>query len=308
MSPKNNNKMTMEVNIMTEIQLITFLKIAKYKSYSKAAFMLSVTQPTVTSRIKSLESSLEFKLFSRKGHEISLTKEGKLFVEYAENILTYMKHSKGIINMTKEPIIKVGFSPGYSYSFMVEVLKTIKMMGNISIQIIEGYDSVRLNEMILASEVDLIFTRNLLTNHPDIFSEYLFDNNLVLVLSRKHDLSEKNDITLNDLHHETIISFRRNTQLWKLIDQQLLGLKNLYRIDVDNNEMLKEAVRNNIGIGITPSLGVDISLDRDLTTKKLEEIDSITNRVYVQFRKNSKINTIAKKIIYSIISHNYAKT
>src|SRR5690625_4490670 len=76
---------------LNQAQLETFRMISKHKSYSKAAEVLHITQPTVTSRIKSLEKGLDCKLFKRIGHDISLTKQGLMFVEYAENILTYMR-------------------------------------------------------------------------------------------------------------------------------------------------------------------------------------------------------------------------
>ncbi|WP_067726818.1 LysR family transcriptional regulator [Oceanobacillus damuensis] len=290
---------------MNESQLQTFLTVVKYKSYSKAAAALHVTQPTVTSRIKALEDILQCELFERIGHEIFLTKEGNMLVEYAKNILIYIKHSKEIPNLVKDPVIKVGFSPGYAYSFIVEVLKTIKEIGDIDIQILEGYDSVDLNERALSGEVDLIFTRNVLSNNQDIVSEYLFDNHIVLVLPKNHHLNQKKPIHLEDLHGQTVISYRRNSALWRLIDQQLMGVQNITRIDVENNEMLVQAAQNDIGIGITPELGIDKRYNDEVEIRKITEIYNIPNQVYVQYRKSSQIRDLAKKITYSIISHKY---
>ncbi|API92031.1 LysR family transcriptional regulator [Virgibacillus pantothenticus] len=290
---------------MNEDQLKTFLTVAKYKSYSKAAVVLNITQPTVTSRIKSLEEILQCKLFERVGHEIRLTKESNILTEYAKNILIYIKHSKEIVNIVKEPIIKVGFSPGYSHSFIVELLKTIQSIGGIDIQVIEGYDSVNLNERVLSGELDLIFSRSVLSNNQDIISEYLFDNNLVIVLPKNHPLCKKNSLQLEDLKGQAIISFRRNSSLWKLIDQQLIGVENLTRIDVDNNEILVQAAASNIGIGITPDLGIDRKYHTGVRTRKIKEIDKIPNKVYVQYRKSSQVKTVAKQIIYTIINHKY---
>jgi len=293
---------------MNEIQLETFLAIAKYRSYSKVAEKMNVTQPTVTSRIKSLEAEIACELFKRIGHEITLTKEGHIFQDYAKNILTSMKHAKEITNITKDPTIRVGFSPGYSYSFIVELLEAVQEIKDFNIQIIEGYDSLDLNNKFLAGEIDLIFNRNALFNRPGVETEYLFDNKLVLLLAFMHPLSTKQTITLDDLEGETIISFRRKTALWEEIDKQLIQVSNLKRIDVDNNEMLKRAVKNNIGIGIIPSLGIDKSYKNKLKVKKVEEIYAIPNSVYVQYRKNSVVKAAAKKIIYSIINHKYANT
>lgn len=292
---------------MNESQLVTFLMIAKYKSYSKAAVALCVTQPTITSRIKALEEILQCQLFTRTGHEIFLTKEGTMFVDYAKSILTYIENSKEIHKLVKDPIIKVGFSPGYTYSFIVELLKSIKTIGNIDIQIIEGYDSIDLNNRCLAGELDLVFTReNVSASHPDIISEYLFDNPLVAVLPREHELCKKDEILLKDLHEKTIISFRRGSSLWKLIDQQLIRTKNLTRIDVENNEMLLQAVENKIGIGILPELGINKLLQNEkIAIRNIEHISQIPNKVYVQYRKTSQIEQLAKKIVYTIINHKY---
>ncbi|MBP1971715.1 DNA-binding transcriptional LysR family regulator [Virgibacillus natechei] len=291
---------------MNESQLQTFLTVAKYKSYSKAAVILNVTQPTITSRIKALEDILQCELFKRIGHEIFLTKEGNMFIDYANNILIYITHSKEITNMVKDPVIKVGFSPGYAYSFIIELLKTIKSTGDIDIQVIEGHDSVSLNERVLSGEIDLIFSRDVLSNNQNLISEYLFDNNLVLVLPANHHLCEKQTLQIDDLNGESIISYSRNSSLWKLIDEQLIRAQNITRIDVDNNEMLLKAVANEIGIGIIPELGIDTRYETEVEIREISNIYNIPNKVYVQYRKNPQIESLAKKIIYSIIQHKYS--
>lgn len=292
---------------MTESQLETFLTVVKYKSYSKAAVILNVTQPTVTSRIKALEEILNCELFKRIGHNIFLTKEGNMLIDYADNILIYIRHSKEIPNMAKDPVIKVGFSPGYAYSFIIELLKTIKSFDNIDIQVIEGHDSVSLNEMVLSGEIDLVFTREILSNNNEVISEYLFENKLVFVLPKHHHLCSKNSLHIEDLNAETIISFKRNSALWKLIDAQIIGAKNTTRIDVDNNEMLLKAVANDLGIGIIPELGIDARYEGDIEIREISDIYDIPNDVYVQYRKISQIQKLAKKITYSIINHKYSE-
>ncbi|RDW20149.1 hypothetical protein CWR48_05425 [Oceanobacillus arenosus] len=291
---------------MNESQLETFLTVSKYKSYSKAADALNVTQPTVTSRIKSLEDILKCELFTRIGHEISLTEEAIIFTEYAKNILINMKHSKEIKNMVKSPVIKVGFSPGYSYSFIIELLKAVKSIGNIDVQVVDGYDSVSLNEKVLLEEVDLVFTRDMLPNSPYITSEYLFDNNLVVVLPIDHRLCKKQPLAIEDLKGETILSYKRNSELWKSIDHKLISAHDVTRIDVENNEMLLNAVANELGIGIIPELGIDRKYKSTIVIKKIKALTNIQNKVFVQYRINSQIEMLAKRIIYSVINHRYS--
>ena len=87
-------------------QLETFLAVIDLQNYSKAAEYLHVTQPTVTARIKNLENELNCKLFDRDGKNLSLSKEGKIFQEYATSILTYMNHSLEATMTSMSPLLK----------------------------------------------------------------------------------------------------------------------------------------------------------------------------------------------------------
>jgi DNA-binding transcriptional LysR family regulator len=288
---------------MDTSQLETFLAIIEHKNYSKAAEFLNVTQPTVTARIKNLENELNCKLFDREGKNVVLSTEGKVFVEYATSILTYMKHSKEAANSSKFPSIKIGITPGFSYSFITNLIRSIISIDNLSINIIEGENSVRLNEQILSGELDMVFTRNAVSHNPNIISEFLFDDKIILVCGKNHRLAKKDKLTLDDLEGETLIWFRRNTPLLVPVDKQLIGVPNIKHIEVGNNEMLKKVVGSDLGIGVTLSIGVD-EVDKDkLIVKDIEELDTIPSKVYVQSRKQLLTDTPIKRIIYSIINH-----
>ncbi|MCQ6274931.1 LysR family transcriptional regulator [Bacillus sp. V3B] len=287
---------------MDTSQLETFLAIIEHKNYSKAAEFLNVTQPTVTARIKNLENELNCKLFDRAGKNVTLSPEGEVFVEYATSILTYMNHSKEATNSSKFPNIKIGVSPGFSYSFITNLIRSILSIDNLSITIIEGENSVRLNEQILSGELDVVFTRNAVSHNPNIVSEFLFDDKIVLICGKTHRLAQKNKLTLHDLQDETVIWFRRNTPLLSPVEKQLIGIPNIKHVEVGNNEMLKKVVGSGLGIGITLLLGVD-EVDKDkIIVKNVEELDDIPNKVYVQSRKQLLTDNPIKKIIYSIIN------
>ena len=68
-------------------QLESFITIAKYNSFSKAARELYLTQPTLSNHIQNLESELGILLFDRKGKTIELTDAGKTFKNHAVEII-----------------------------------------------------------------------------------------------------------------------------------------------------------------------------------------------------------------------------
>jgi len=68
-------------------QLHTFLEIVRLKSFSKAAQTCYRTQPAISAQVRQLAQELRADLFERFGSRISLTTAGKIFAEYAEQML-----------------------------------------------------------------------------------------------------------------------------------------------------------------------------------------------------------------------------
>ena len=89
------------------------------------------------------------------------------------------------------------------------------------------------------------------------------------MLGHTHPLAKKEFLTPKDLQNQTLISYRRNSSLWREINQRLIGIPDIKRIDVDNNEMLKTIVEGGLGIGITPALGIKKSNEMKLIIKDI---------------------------------------
>lgn len=65
-----------------------FLTITREESISKAAESLHITQPTLSRQIKELENEFKKQLFIRGTRKIALTKDGVLFKQYAQEIVS----------------------------------------------------------------------------------------------------------------------------------------------------------------------------------------------------------------------------
>ncbi|MFN8687603.1 MAG: LysR family transcriptional regulator, partial [Acidobacteriota bacterium] len=75
-------------------QLHTFLEIVRLKSFSKAAQTCFRTQPAISAQVRQLEQELNSNLFERLGTRIALTPAGKIFAEYAEQILDLRRRAQ----------------------------------------------------------------------------------------------------------------------------------------------------------------------------------------------------------------------
>ncbi|HEV2732138.1 MAG TPA: LysR family transcriptional regulator, partial [Terriglobales bacterium] len=68
-------------------QLETFIAVATFGGFHRAAEALRVSQPAVSARIKALEESLGSTLFARSRNALTLSEAGRILRPYAEQLL-----------------------------------------------------------------------------------------------------------------------------------------------------------------------------------------------------------------------------
>lgn len=68
-------------------QIEAFISVAKHKSFSKAASLIFLSQPAISSQISALEKELNVQLFHRISKEVTLTTNGETFLEYALTLI-----------------------------------------------------------------------------------------------------------------------------------------------------------------------------------------------------------------------------
>ena len=74
-------------------QLRAFEAVARYGGFSRASEEVGLTQPTLSTHIKNLETSLGAKLFDRASRSVNLTPTGTLLAGYARKILDLYEES-----------------------------------------------------------------------------------------------------------------------------------------------------------------------------------------------------------------------
>ncbi|HUY78751.1 MAG TPA: LysR family transcriptional regulator [Ktedonobacterales bacterium] len=82
---------------MTLDQLQTFVQVARARSFSRAAVLLDLAQPTLSGRIAALELELGTSLFHRHGHTLELTEGGRALLPYAERMLALRAEGKSAV-------------------------------------------------------------------------------------------------------------------------------------------------------------------------------------------------------------------
>ncbi len=68
-------------------RLEVFCKLMAFRSFSRTAVEMGLTQPTVSGHIKTLEEELELRLFDRYGRQVMPTSAAHVLLDYAQRML-----------------------------------------------------------------------------------------------------------------------------------------------------------------------------------------------------------------------------
>lgn len=82
---------------MKEKHLKYFVELVKFKNYSRAAESLYVSQSTISKAIKKIENNLSYRLIDLDDGSFKLTEAGKIFYNYANEVLEYLEIRKNIL-------------------------------------------------------------------------------------------------------------------------------------------------------------------------------------------------------------------
>lgn len=239
-----------------------FLAIAREETIIGAAEVLHITQPTLSRQMKDLEDELGKQLFIRSNKKITLTEEGMLLRQRAEEIVN-------LVNKTEQEIIASNVSlsgavylgSGESHSFKV-ITKAIKKMQSQYPDVKFNIHSGNSDDVIEKLDHGLIDFA-LLTDHPKI-AEY---NHLLLplshqwgVLMRKDDeLAQKEKITFDDLKDKPLIVSKELQRLSDLVEWLNNDIEHL-------NIVLSYSLLYNASLMVEDGLGYAICFDKLINT------------------------------------------
>lgn len=113
-----------------------FLAVAREGSVTRAAETLYVTQPTLSRQLKELEDELGQKLFIRRYHHMTLTEEGKLLKQRAQEIIE-------MVSRTEADFHFMGKAIGGDIHIGGGETEAMKLIAHIMCKVQAGHPDVR---------------------------------------------------------------------------------------------------------------------------------------------------------------------
>lgn len=276
---------TAQMTLPFTLQQLRIIKaIASEKSFTRAAEILFISQPSLSKQVKLLENRLGILLINRESNKISLTEGGKLFLQYSERVLALCEESCRALNDLKNGdrgSLTVGASQTIGTYLMPRVLALFAQhypQINLKVQV----DSTRfIAKNVVNRDIDIAVVGG---DVPEDLKKYLeiesfVEDELTLIIPKSHPFATKKKKSINkeDLYHLNFITLNPNSTIRKFIDNILIQ-NNIetkqFNIIMQLNSI--EAIKTAVSLGLGAAFVSSSAIEKEIELNTIEII-SIEN-------------------------------
>ena len=245
---------------MTLSQIMYFLAVVKYKTFTLASDELYISQSSLSKQIKALELELGHTLFNREAKENTLTAEGERFMAYANkfskdyaSMMSDLNKMNG--NVSKNPLI-LGVLPiinEYNLNDDIVFFQKLIASSNSYVNLLEREQDV-LQNMLQFRQIDAAIIRTDSLDLSMYESVPFMSEELVVIYPDSMEHLNKDYVTPEELAEYPIISFDKSSSLHRTI-KQLFQTRNLYpkfSYLFKHHEQILSMVNANFGLAVIP--------------------------------------------------------
>jgi DNA-binding transcriptional LysR family regulator len=261
------------------LQQLRILKaVATEKNFTKAAEILYISQPSLSKQIKTLEKNLDILLINRENNKISLTENGKVFLQYSERILALCEEScRALLDLKNgdRGNLTVGASQTIGTYLMPRFLALFA----------QNYPQINLKVQVNSTR---IIAKNVLNREVDIAVvggevpyelrkklqvEHFVEDELSLIIPKSHPFAKKKIINKDDLYHLNFITLNSNSTIRKFIDNILRQNNietNQLKIIMQLNSI--EGIKTAVSLGLGAAFVSSSAIEKEIELKTIDRI------------------------------------
>lgn len=281
-----------------------FEALYRHRKFISAAEELNISQPALSTQIKSLEEYLGFTLFERTTREMTPTESATTLYHYVSKLLLDYNNLDKEIEEIKQ------FGSGIIHIGMVESAKRWIP------QIIKGYELSYPNMDFRLTEMNAIDINHALlnydihlgisTNNDQLDSlDYIdiLEEKLILITSVEHHFHKYNTIDFTKLENENIIRFTPDYQLKTIISNAHLtaGINTKSKFEVDKLEMALSLVEANLGVAILSENYLKYTSLKNIHRIHLRN-PSLSRNIYLGINRKRNLSPAVNDLVFSIKS------
>lgn len=284
-------------------KLKIFKTVADTRSFSKAAELLFLSQPTVTLQIKKIENYLGITLFKREKKGVVLTEEGKLLYQYASKILDdYSLLEEGLSNLREnlQRNLRIGASTTIGDFLLPDILPDfIKNKGDIKVNLFVG-NSKEIEEGILSKTFYIGLIEDEV--HSNKYEKFeFFSDEIILIASKNTNIPDV--IEPENLKKYKFVFREQGSGTRNIIEKKLekKGVRIKADIEISSSKAIARFVANSDYLSFVSRLVVKNLLGIHLKEVKIKGI-KFTRKFYCITQKNIRLPKLDREFINYLLS------
>ena len=284
-------------------ELEAFAYVVENCSFSRAAELLHLTQPTISSHVSALERKLNIKLIVRTTKETYPSDAGKLLYKYAKEILQVRENAAiALRNFSQEMkgTISIAASTVPSQYYLPHLLQDFRERYPDITFSIQMEDSPKVVELVATRSVEIGFCGTMVASHKCIYQDFASDP-MVLITpnSDKYRAFSGGAFPPEQIRQETFISREKGSGTYQagkeLLSQYGIDIAQLRTaVEIRSTESVKQMVSQGLGVGlIAESAAQDYVQFGKILSFSFPDSD-FRRRLYIVKHKNSILSPIAQ--------------
>jgi LysR family carnitine catabolism transcriptional activator len=282
-------------------QLRAFAAVARERSFTRASERLHVTQSTLTSSVKILETEIGMRLFDRSTRFVVLTPQGTSFLPVAERLLRDLHESLDELRMTanrqRGSVIIAAAASFINYVLAPAVARMASVYPGISVRLSEE-TTEGVARLVMTGEADFGVT-TLFQDVPALDTALLLTDAYGAVYFEQHALAaEAAPLAWSRLARHTMVGLHRSNGIRALIDlHPKIALR--YKTpayEVGSMSSLQPLLAQGFAYAVLPALAAKPLVADGLHFKPLVQ-PTLRRRLYVVKRKGRTLSPSAAALI-----------
>ncbi|MCU7993881.1 LysR family transcriptional regulator [Shewanella glacialipiscicola] len=279
--------------------LKTFVTLAQYKHFGKAATALHMTQPNVSLHIKQLEQTTRVKLIER--NPFKLTQAGFRLLESSERTLMELQICQAdlnAINNLSQGTLTIAASDIISRLLLIQPFQLFKSeFPGIDFSLLNTTSS-QASELVTNAEADLGFVIAQKESQPLHFTELQQIKWCALGDNLQQWQQAKRPINVSLTEQPTLILLGHDTRTRELLDPALpsLNLPNYRIMEVGSVDAQIDWAEAGFGVAIVPEFSVYAKTNLTTTVTPLPQFPT-TSLGYI-VRQNQVLSKAIKQLLY----------
>ncbi len=276
-------------------QLNIFCKVIELKGFSKAGNAVHLSQPTISSHIKDLESHFECQLIDRLGKEAIPTKAGELLYHYARKLIALRDEAETAMaefhGRIKGRLVIGGSTIPGGYILPKRIGAFTTDYPEVTISLIIG-DTDQIIQDVLSGRLEFGIV-GAKTSNKNVLQEKLIEDEMRLIVTANHKWAEKKHIQPKMMFKEPFIIRERGSGTLKSIKLSLrekgYSTENLNIIaEMGSTEAVIQGIKSKVGVSILSTIAVAEELKTGtLNALTIEELNLKRNFYLITHRHRS---------------------